>query len=246
MPLDLFSLPDDVLLMIMTFGDNSSLLCLRLAHSRLNDLLLTYPRQICDEIIRNQFCDPYIPHYFQEPTDFELSYCGLQSRFYEFPYHIRQLRRFDVISEYLEAVNEIMNFLSARPPKIRGQHFSIKGRPRPNIDTKRWVLIYFTMLYHHNTLDLSFLNLHRIWPNYVPCVLSHQWEDAVDWVERVLMAKIWQTVSADVNSSLWNSPGEIFPLLRTFVRHTHPVELGEIVNTYDAVWRCLRDVDEVV
>lgn len=46
------------------------------------------------------------------------------------------------------------------------------------------------------------------------------------------MAKIWRTVaSADVSSNLWNSPSEIFPLLRTFVRHTHPEELKAVVGT---------------
>ncbi|EPS35760.1 hypothetical protein H072_10794 [Dactylellina haptotyla CBS 200.50] len=229
MPLDLLALPDDVLLMIMYASDNSSVLSLRAANSRFNKLVVAYPRQICDNIIRNHFGDPFIPHFFQEPTEAQLCYYGLQSRFDGYPYHVRQLRRFDVISEYLEAVEEILSFLTVRQPKIRGQHFSIKGRPRPNLETKRWVLIFFTMLYHHNTLNLSFLQLHRFWPSNIPHVCSQQWDDAVDWVERVLMAKIWKTVSADVTSSLWNSPGEIFPLLRTFVRHTHPVELGEVV-----------------
>ncbi|KAF3914610.1 hypothetical protein AA313_de0200706 [Arthrobotrys entomopaga] len=237
MPVDLLSLPDDLLLMVMSFGDNESLLSLRATNSRFNDLLLTYPRQICDEIIKNHLCDPYIAHFFAEPTDDEIRFWGLRSQFEEYPYHVRQLRRFGVITEYLEAVEDILSFLSVRPPKVRGHHFSIKGRPRPNTETKRWVLIYFTMLYHHNTLNLTHLQLHRFWPPYIPHICSQQWEDAVDWVERVLMAKIWQTVSADVNSSLWNSPGEIFPLLRTFVRHTHPVELGEVVTScYELEW----------
>ncbi|KAK6536011.1 hypothetical protein TWF281_000257 [Arthrobotrys megalospora] len=240
MPLDLLSLPDDVLLMIMSFCDNDRLLNLRGANSRFNNLLLTYPRQICDEIIRAHFHDPFITHYFQELTDFELVYLGIRSRFEDFPYHVRQLKRFGVIEEYLEAVEEILHFLTIKPPKIPGQHFSIKGRPRPSVDTKRWVLIYFTMLYHHNTLDLSFLQLHRFWPvtHTIPYIYSQQWEDAVDWVERVLMAKIWRTVSsADVNTSLWNSPSEIFPLLRTFVRHTHPEELKAVVGScYSLEW----------
>ncbi|KAF3191562.1 hypothetical protein TWF106_009634 [Orbilia oligospora] len=252
MPLDLLSLPDDVLLMIMSFCDNERLLNLRGANSRFNNLLCTYPRQICDQIIRAHFPDPFIGHYFQELTDFELCYWNLQSRFDGYDYHIRQLKRFGAIEGYLEAVEEILHFLTTKPPKIPGQHFSIKGLPRPNSGTKRWVLIYFTMLYHHNTLDLSFLQLHRHWPQYVltptsegglrtntiPYIYSQQWEDAVDWVERVLMAKIWRTVSsADVNSSLWNSPSEIFPLLRTFVRHTHPEELKAVVSScYSLEW----------
>ncbi|KAK6509010.1 hypothetical protein TWF481_003776 [Arthrobotrys musiformis] len=246
MPLDLFSLPDDVLLMIMSFCDNPRLLNLRAVNSRFDNLLRTYPRLICDQIIRAHFPDPFITHYFQEYTDFELCYFGLQSRFDGYDYHIRQLKRFGAIEGYLEAVEEILHFLTIKPPKIPGQHFSIKGLPRPNLGTKRWVLIYFTMLYHHNTIDLSFLHLHCNWPASVlantsegclreypiPYIHSPQWDDAVDWVERVLMAKIWRTVSAaDVSSNIWNSPSEIFPLLRTFVRHTHPEELKAVVGS---------------
>ncbi|KAK6343960.1 hypothetical protein TWF696_007612 [Orbilia brochopaga] len=236
MPLDLLSLPDDVLLMIMSYGDNSSLLALRAANSRFNGLLLTYPRQICDQIITAHFCDPFIAHFFQEPTDWEIRYWGLRSRFDGFPYHIRQLRRFPAICEYSEAVDDIMRVLSTRT-SIRGQHFSIRGRRRPGSNTRRWVLIYFAMLYHHNTIDLSFLQLHRFWPANVPAIYSPAWEEAVDWVERVLMAKIWKTVSAEMSASVWNSPSEMFPLLRTFVRHTHPAELEAVMNSCYAIER---------
>ncbi|KAF3940166.1 hypothetical protein ABW19_dt0202405 [Dactylella cylindrospora] len=241
MPRDMLSLPDDILLMIMSYGDIPSLCSLRAVNSRFNNLLLTYPRQICDRIIEAHFSDPYLPHYFQELTDDELRYWGVESRFEEYPYHVRQLRRFSTICEYSEAVEDILKFLMLKPPKIRLQHFSIKGKPSPSPHTKQWVLLYFTTLYHHNTLDLSFLRLERHWPKNVPFIGTPEWENAVTWVELVLMYKIWKTVSAEVNVSPWDSPGEIFPLLRTFVRHAHPQELGQVVSSCSTKWSSMVD-----